>query len=48
VILLVMASGIGTSYDVSPDSKGFLVNLTEGEGTAPLKIVSNWPAELKK
>ena len=40
--------GIGTSYDVTPDGQRFLVNLAEGEGAAPLKIVSNWPAELKK
>jgi eukaryotic-like serine/threonine-protein kinase len=38
--------GIGTSFDVSPDGQRFLVNLAEGEGVAPLKIVSNWPAEL--
>jgi hypothetical protein len=40
--------GIGTSFDGSPDGQRFLVNLAEGEGVAPLKIVSNWPAELKK
>jgi len=40
--------GIGTSFDVSPDGRRFLVNLAEGEAAAPLKIISNWPAELKK
>jgi Tol biopolymer transport system component len=40
--------GIGTGYDVAPDGKRFLVNLAEGETAAPLKIISNWPAELKK
>ncbi len=40
--------GIGTSFDVSPDGKRFMVNLAEGETAAPLRIISNWPAELKK
>jgi Tol biopolymer transport system component len=40
--------GIGTGFDVSPDGQRFLVNLAEQEGSAPLKIVSNWPSELKK
>jgi hypothetical protein len=40
--------GIGTGYDVSPDGQRFMVNKAEGESSAPLKIISNWPAELKK
>jgi Tol biopolymer transport system component len=40
--------GVGTGFDVSPDGKRFLVNLAEGETAAPLKIISNWPAELRK
>jgi hypothetical protein len=40
--------GIGASFDVSPDGQRFLVNLAEGETAAPLKIISNWPGELKK
>ena len=40
--------GIGTGFDVAPDGKRFLVNLAEGEAAAPLKIISNWPAELTK
>src|SRR4029450_7561538 len=34
-------------YDVSPDGQRFLVNALEGE-VAPLTIVVNWPAGLKK
>ena len=40
--------GIGQAYDVSADGQRILVNLAQEEGYAPLKIVSNWPAELKK
>ena len=40
--------GVGTGFDVSPDGQRFLVNLAEGEAAAPLKVISNWPAELKK
>jgi hypothetical protein len=35
-------------YDVSADGKRLLVNLAEDETSAPLKFVSNWPAELRK
>jgi hypothetical protein len=34
-------------YDVSPDGQRFLVNTMESE-VAPLTIVVNWPAELRK
>ena len=40
--------GVGTGFDASPDGQRFLVNLAEGEAAAPLKVISNWPAELKK
>jgi eukaryotic-like serine/threonine-protein kinase len=40
--------GVGMPYDVSADGKRLLVNLAEDETSAPLKLVSNWPAELKK
>jgi serine/threonine protein kinase len=40
--------GLGMPYDVSPDGQRLLVNLVEEEGPAPLKLVTNWPAELKK
>jgi eukaryotic-like serine/threonine-protein kinase len=40
--------GVGTGFDVSPDGKRVLVNLAEGETAAPLKVISNWPAQLKK
>src|SRR5262249_21162783 len=39
---------IGMTYDVAPDGQRLLVNLAQGESTAPLIIVSNWTAELKK
>jgi serine/threonine protein kinase len=40
--------GVGMGFDVSPDGQRFLVNLAEGEASAPVKVISNWPAELKK
>jgi len=40
--------GIGVPYDVSVDGQRVLVNLAEEEGVAPLFLVVNWPAELKK
>ncbi len=40
--------GIGSPFDVSLDGQRFLVNLAEEEGSAPLKIMTDWPAELKK
>ena len=40
--------GIGVPYDVSADGQRLLVNLAEEEGSAPLSVVVNWPAELKK
>jgi serine/threonine protein kinase/WD40 repeat protein len=40
--------GIGVSFDVSSDGKRLLVNRAEEEGQAPLHLVTNWLAELKK
>jgi protease II len=40
--------GLGESFDVSADGKRLLVNHSEEEVQAPLQLVSNWPAELKK
>jgi len=39
---------IGILFDVSSDGKRLLVNHSEEEGQAPLQLVTNWPAELKK
>jgi len=35
-------------YDVSADGKKFLINSGLKEGTEPVTLVQNWPAELKK
>ena len=40
--------GIGTSFDVSLDGKRLLVNHSEEETQAPLQLITNWTAELKK
>jgi eukaryotic-like serine/threonine-protein kinase len=40
--------GIGVSFDVSLDGKRLLVNHADEETQAPLHLVTNWPAELKK
>jgi eukaryotic-like serine/threonine-protein kinase len=40
--------GIGVSFDVSSDGKRLLVNHADEEMQAPLHLVTNWPAELKK
>ncbi len=39
---------IGVPFDVSSDGKRLLVNHTLEEAQAPLQLVTNWPAELKK
>ncbi len=40
---------VNDSYDVFPDGKKFLLNnITTGETPAPLNLVLNWTAELKK
>ena len=42
-------SGPGFVYDVAPDGQRFLVNtLTEEVASAPITLVVNWPALLKK
>ncbi|MGA7078034.1 MAG: protein kinase [Terriglobales bacterium] len=40
--------GIGTSFDVSADGQRLLVNHAKEQAQAPLQLVTNWPAELKK
>ena len=40
--------GIGVPFDVSLDGKRLLVNHADAEMQAPLHLVTNWPAELKK
>ena len=40
--------GIGSSFDVSSDGKRLLVNHADEEMQAPLHLVTNWPAELKR
>jgi Tol biopolymer transport system component len=40
--------GIGISFDVSADGKRLLVNRSEEQTQAPLQLVTNWLAELKK
>jgi serine/threonine protein kinase/Tol biopolymer transport system component len=40
--------GAGVSFDVSSDGKRILVNHSEEEAQAPLQLVTNWLAELKK
>jgi serine/threonine protein kinase len=42
------APGLGITFDVSADGKRVLVNHSQGEAPAPLQLVTNWPAELKK
>ncbi len=37
-----------TEYDIAPDGKHFLVRTTGEASTAPLTLVVNWTAELKK
>jgi eukaryotic-like serine/threonine-protein kinase len=40
--------GIGVSFDVSLDGKRLLVNHADAEMQAPLHLITNWTAELKK
>jgi Tol biopolymer transport system component len=42
------ATAVGVDYDVSADGKRFLVNTNAYEAPAPLHLVLNWTAELKK
>jgi Tol biopolymer transport system component len=41
-------SGFGYFYDVSPDGQRFLVNTMIENTSAPITLVVNWPALLKK
>ncbi|HXZ27289.1 MAG TPA: protein kinase [Terriglobales bacterium] len=38
----------GTAFDVGPDGRRFLVDVSSQESSAPLELVLNWTAELKK
>ena len=38
----------GSSYDVSPDGKKFLVNVVGDQNSKPITLVLNWNAELRK
>ncbi|MDO8795816.1 MAG: protein kinase [Vicinamibacterales bacterium] len=41
--------GAGSNYDVSPDGQRFLVNAAvSGQTTAPITLIVNWTAALKK
>ncbi|MGC2818058.1 MAG: protein kinase [Candidatus Sulfotelmatobacter sp.] len=42
------APGVGISFDVSADGKRLLINHAEEEAQAPLQLLTNWTAELKK
>jgi hypothetical protein len=40
---------IGSAWDVSPDGQRFLVNTaSEQQSVAPLTVLTNWQAKLKK
>jgi serine/threonine protein kinase len=45
---LEVADALGMLYDVSPDGRRFLVNVRVGEPVAPITVVVNWLADLKK
>jgi eukaryotic-like serine/threonine-protein kinase len=48
-VLFSMKMTTGNGYDVFPDGKKFLTStVTTGETPAPLNLVTNWAAELKK
>ena len=42
------SSRIGSTFDVSSDGQRVLVNHSEEEAQAPLQLVTNWLAELRK
>ena len=49
--ILFQAAGVPRDfgpYDVTADGKKFLITSGLKEGTEPLALVQNWPAELKK
>ena len=45
---LEVADALGSLYHVSPDGQRFLVNVRVGEPVAPITVVLNWMADLKK
>jgi serine/threonine protein kinase/Tol biopolymer transport system component len=40
--------GIGVAFDAFSDGKRLMVNHSEEEAQAPLQLLTNWPAELKR
>jgi Tol biopolymer transport system component len=42
------ASAVGIAFDVTADGKRFLINMTTDEAPAPLQLVVDWTADLKK
>jgi len=48
-VLFSIKMTTGNGYDAFPDGKKFLTNtVTTGQTPAPLNLVINWAAELKK
>ena len=45
---LDVADALGSLYDVSPDGQRFLANVRVGERVAPITVVVNWMADVKK
>jgi hypothetical protein len=39
---------VGIAFDVTADGKRFLINMTTDEAPAPLQLVVDWTADLKK
>jgi Tol biopolymer transport system component len=50
-VSLFRTTGVSTpgySYDISPDGQRFLINSLDEQTAAPVVLVVNWPADLKK
>jgi hypothetical protein len=47
-LFIMQTPGIGMGFDVATDGKRLLVNRAQEEAQAPLQLMTNWPAELKK
>ncbi len=39
---------LGTNFDVAPDGQRFVFPSAKGEGSQPITLVLNWPAELRQ
>ena len=48
VLFRANASAVGNSWDVVPDARRLLINLSEESGSTPLHLVVNWTADLAK